>query len=230
MAKMSGSNPPSSAKRSARTSVQPPGARKMSRTASCWPWSISPVIHTVDDRPALVDRHADVEQLARVVPADQLRRHDSGVGPEGLLHQDVDGVGVRGDVVVAEQQQRRPLHHRQDLVGAGPEPPVDREPAHEGAREHRRHHRGGVDGAGRVEDQHRQLGVVLGGEGPQRLLEPFSGVARDDHGDDRRSNGLHQGREATRPLRASPAFLGPDGSVSEPSRVLAIVSTGLYSS
>ena len=42
MATMAGSNPPSSANRSPRTSMQPPGATKTSRTASCWPWSTSP--------------------------------------------------------------------------------------------------------------------------------------------------------------------------------------------
>ncbi len=42
MATTSGSNPPSSLRRSARTRVKPPGATKTSRTASCWPASISP--------------------------------------------------------------------------------------------------------------------------------------------------------------------------------------------
>ena len=41
MATMAGSKPPSSSKRSARIRLAPPGATKTSRTASCWPWSIS---------------------------------------------------------------------------------------------------------------------------------------------------------------------------------------------
>ena len=42
MATMPPSKPLSSAKRSARTRMHPPGATKTSRTASCWPWSTSP--------------------------------------------------------------------------------------------------------------------------------------------------------------------------------------------
>ena len=42
MAVTPGSKPPSSAKRSARIRMHPPGATKTSRTASCCPWSTSP--------------------------------------------------------------------------------------------------------------------------------------------------------------------------------------------
>ena len=78
-------------------------------------------LHPVDDGATFVHRHAHVQKPRGVVPADQLRSHDAGVGPERLLDQDVDGVGVGGDVVVTQQQERCALHHRQGLVGAGPE-------------------------------------------------------------------------------------------------------------
>ena len=48
--------------------------------------------------------------------------------------------------------------------------------ANKSPRKHTRHAWRGVDGAGRVEHEHRQFRVVLGGEGPQGLLEP---LARD---------------------------------------------------
>jgi len=97
MAKMSGSNPPSSANRSKRTRVHPPGAEKdVAHRVVLTVVDLSR-LHTVDDGAAFVHRHADVQQLRGVVPIDQLRRHDAGVGAERFLHEDVDCVGVRSD-------------------------------------------------------------------------------------------------------------------------------------
>ncbi len=53
MATMPASNPFSSAKRSARTRMQPPGATKTSRTASCCPWSTSPSMMRSTTAPVL---------------------------------------------------------------------------------------------------------------------------------------------------------------------------------
>ena len=123
-------------------------------------------LHAVDDSATLVDRHADVQQPRRVVPTDQFRSHDAGVGPERLLHHDVHGVGVRGDVVVAEQQQRRAAHHREHFVGRGAEALVRRHHPHKRPRKHTCHARRGIHRARRVQDEDRQLRVVLRGEGP----------------------------------------------------------------
>ena len=71
----------------------------------------------VDDGPGLVTAHPDVQEDPRVVPVDELGRDDPGVGAERLLDQAVDAVGVQGDVVVEEQEERRALHHAQGLVG-----------------------------------------------------------------------------------------------------------------
>ena len=106
--------------------------------------------------------------------------------------------------------------------------------AHKGPRKHSRHARRGIDRARRVEDEDRQLGVVLRGEGPQRLVEPLAGIARDDHGHDRRSDmGLHQGQEATRRSRSAPqASQVPRGtwSATAPAKCLQLLALTLYNS
>ena len=131
-------------------------------------------IDPVDHGSPFVHRHADMEQPAGVVPAHQLRGHDPGVRPVGLLDQKVDGVGCGGHVVVAEEEVGRPLDHGEDLVGARPEAAVLSQQAHECPRKLRRHNGRRILGTSGVEDQDRQLGILLGGEGAQRLGEPGS--------------------------------------------------------
>ncbi len=77
---------------------------------------VLPVVHlardnAVDHRPRLVAAHPDVQQDARVVPIDELRRHDAGVGTERFFNQPWDCVGVERHVVVAEQEECCPLDH-----------------------------------------------------------------------------------------------------------------------
>ena len=93
----------------------------------------------VDHRSPLVHGHPHMDQALGVVPADHLGRDDPGVGAEGLLHQQVDGVGEQGHVVVAEQEVVGAVDHGLDLVDGGPEPPVLLEAAHVGRGQHRRH-------------------------------------------------------------------------------------------
>ena len=98
----------------------------------------------VDDRSPLVHGHPDMDQPLGVVPADHLGRDDAGVGTEGLLHQQVDGVGEEGHVVVAQQEVVGPVDHGLDLVDRGPEPTVLLEAAHVGRGQDRRHPGGEV--------------------------------------------------------------------------------------
>ena len=65
----------------------------------------------LDDRTTLVHGHPHVDQPLGVVPADHLGRDDPGVGPECLLHQQVDGIGEQGHVVMAEQEVVGPVDH-----------------------------------------------------------------------------------------------------------------------
>ena len=153
-------------------------------------------VHTVDDCATLVDGHAHVDQAIGVAPAHDLRRHDAGVRAERLFHQEVDRVGKERDVVVAEHVVRGAVDHRADLVDRGPEAAVLLEPADVCGRQYGCHPGGEVIVAGRVENQHRELPVVLGGERGQGLFEPRARVVGDDDGDDRRSQCFHQGSEA----------------------------------
>ncbi len=147
----------------------------------------------VDDGAGLVATHADVEQDARVVPVDELRRDDPGVGAERLLDQLVDGVAVQGHVVVAQQVEGGALDHAQRLVGGGGVAGAPGEMADEGVGEDPAHPLGDLRAVlARVEDQDRQLLVVLRRQGGERLFEPGSGVGRDHDGDHRRHLGVHQ--------------------------------------
>ena len=120
MATMAASNPPSSAKRSARTRVQPAGGHEDVAHRVVLAVVDLPGLHPLDHRAGLVGVHPDVQQDRRVVPADHLGRDDAGVGAERLLDHDVDGVRVRRTVVVAEEEEGRPLDHR---PGPGRPPP-----------------------------------------------------------------------------------------------------------
>ena len=80
----------------------------------------------VDHGTRLVAAHPDVEQDCGIVPVHELGGHHAGIGAEGLLHELVDGVGVEGDVVVAEQEEGGPFHHAEHLVGGGRVPRTSR--------------------------------------------------------------------------------------------------------
>ena len=69
----------------------------------------------------------------RVVPVDELGADDRGVRAERLLHEQAHGVGIRGDVVVAQEVEGRPVDDLDHLVGGGAEAGILLEPAHEGA-------------------------------------------------------------------------------------------------
>jgi hypothetical protein len=82
-----------------------------------------------EGRTEAVGAHADGQQGLRLVPADQLRPDDAGVGAVGLLYQQADGVGGQRHIVVADQEERRTLHHRQRPVDGGADAGVGAEAA-----------------------------------------------------------------------------------------------------
>ena len=199
MATIPASKPLSSVKRSARTRMQPPGATKTSRTASCCPWSTSPSVMRSTTAPVLSQLMPTWRRTRGSSQLHELRRHHAGVGAERLLHQLVDGIGIERDVVVQEQEEGRSLHHAEGLVGGGGVAGVSRQVAHEGIGEDPGHplRHLGIVLPGR-QDEDRQLLVVLGRQRRKRLFEPGSGVGRDDDGDHGRHLGVHQGAEAIR--------------------------------
>ena len=107
-----------------------------------------------------VDRLTDLEQDLRVVVVDELRPDDRRVGPERLLDQQADRGGVDDDVVVAEQDEGRALHHLDHVVGRRREARGLREPADERAGQDARDAGGGIDRGSGVQDQDREGRVV----------------------------------------------------------------------
>ena len=133
-----------------------------------------------------VDGATDIEEDFGIVRADELRAHDPRVRPVGLLHEQPHDVGREHHVVVAEHEERGPFDGPEGLVGGFRETggrfeaPDERAGQPGGDPGCRVHVRAAVD------DQHGQIRVVLAYEGVERFVEPFPGVARDDHGHDRR--------------------------------------------
>ena len=110
----------------------------------------------------LVDHRADLQQAGGVVPGDQLRADDAGVGPVRLLDEGPHGVGLEGDVVVAEQVEGGALDDREDLVGGGAEPGVVRRG---GARRRRAGRRRPAASGRRPNRRRRRAPTVTGSPG-----------------------------------------------------------------
>ena len=158
-----------------------------------------------------VDGAPDVEEHLGVVGAHELRAHDAGVRAVRLLDEHTHRGRVEHDVVVAEQQERRVLRDRERLVGRGREPRAGVEPPHEGARELGGHPCRGILVGPAVDDQEREVGVVLVDEAGEGVLEPWPGIAGDhDRGDRRVGGGWLLDRVRIRPRRRR-AGLGRGG-------------------
>ena len=146
MAKISGSNPPSSAKRSNRTSVQPPGARKTSRTASCWPWSISPGSIRSTTAPPLSTAiptwsnrvgSSQLTSFGATTPA--LDRNDSST-----KMWTASGSGATSSW--QNNSSDAPSHHRRGLRWRWPRSPGSSAAGEQKPQEAQRHARRGIDG------------------------------------------------------------------------------------
>ncbi len=132
-----------------------------------------------------VDAEADRLQHARIVPLDELRANHPGVGPEHLLDHEAHRRRIDGDVVVAEEERTVvALDEPQDLVGRRPEAGVGIERPHERVGQPDLDPRLDADlsrcAVGRQEEE-PEVGVILFGEGVERLLEPLTRFVDDDH-------------------------------------------------
>ena len=159
------------------------------------------------DLPEAVESQTDVLEHGGVIPRHELRADDTGVGSVELLDEHPRAVGLERHVVMAEEKEPGVAFDQpQNLVRRCPEAGVGAEIAHE-----RVWQAGGdprlqglaVTGAGE-EEQGVEIGVVLGRERRERLVEPRVrrlGSVNDDDRDDRRRRrgvGFHQAVGASR--------------------------------
>ena len=176
------SNPPRARNRSARTSKHADGTAKTSVTASCCSWSTSPTSTRPAGLTEPVDVESDVLQDPRVVPGDDLRPDDAGVGAVQLLDHQTDGVGTEGDIVVTEAEEAvvavDELRHD---VGGWAESRVGPDVLDVRLR------KDAVDPGGEVvvgtvgdEEHGAQRRVVLGRQRFEALLEPRADLVDDD--------------------------------------------------
>ncbi len=157
-------------------------------TASCCSWSTSPDVDAAGGFSEAVDVEADVLQQAGVVPGDDLRSDDAGVGAVQLLDHQSDGVRIEGDVVVAEAEEAVvALDELGHDVGDRAEPGIGPDRLDE------RVGKDAVDAGCDVvvgsvgdEEDRAQRWVVLAGERLEALLEPRADSVDDDRDDDRR--------------------------------------------
>ena len=149
-----------------------------------------------DDRIDLAEPvHSQTDRLqhARIVPLDELRPDSAGVRPVQLLDHQTQRVGLRGDVVVAEQEEPVvTLDEPQHFVGCRAESHVDPDRSDECAGQALLDsfvdRLGTVDGftLGDDEEEDAKIRVVLSGERVEGVVEPFTRVVHDDDRDDRR--------------------------------------------
>ncbi len=133
----------------------------------------------------VVDRHPDLEQHVGVVVVDELGPDDARVRAVGLLDQEPDRVGIEHDVVVAEEQEDGALD-RAPAPRSRP-PRTRRWPSSRRTKAPGRASAIAAVGSSLgpvVEHEDRQGRVVLRAEALERVLEPGSGVVRDDDRDD----------------------------------------------
>jgi hypothetical protein len=167
-----------------------------------------------------VEAEADVLEQAGLVPVDELRSDDPGVGAEELGNEHSNSVPRRGDVVVAQQEEAVvAVDEAQHLVGDRTEPEVPGGGTDEGARDD------GADAGDRLveprlvarrhQEQRAKVRVVLVGERLQRLVEPVAWLVHDHDGHDRRHElgvRLHDGTRLAARLRRERSPIVPDGS------------------
>ena len=118
------------------------------------------------------------------------------------------GIGVEGTVVVAEEEERGALDHAEGFVAGCGVARLAGQEAHEGLGEEAtdaNRHIGLIPGD---EDQDGELLVLLGGQGGQRILEPWIRPGGHQDRNHCRNLGLHQVSEANRSKVPDPCCLG----------------------
>ncbi len=101
------SNPPTSAKRVARTSVNAPGTANTSRRPSCWPWSSSPRSTNGRATPTLSTVRPNWVKRRGASHCTSFGPDDVGVPLVGGGHEGADRTGIGGGVVVGEDEELR---------------------------------------------------------------------------------------------------------------------------
>ena len=193
---MPSSKPLSASNRSTRTSMQPDGTMKTSRTASCCSWSSSPGSQSGTRTPA----------LSAPIPTESSRSgssHSTSFGPTmpafDRKASSTSWRTVAGSSATSSWRKKkkpRAFDELQRLVRGRSEPRVGVEPADVGPGKPGGDRCSHVAFAARVDDEHREVRVVLSGERGQQLVEPCAGIVGNQHGDDRRRRlrlGLHNG-------------------------------------
>ena len=193
---IAGSNPPSVRNRSARTSRQAEGSVNTSRTASCCSWSYSPGSVIGSTSPKRSSPSPTCWSTAG-------SSHDTSFGPTTpAFDRYSSSTSIRtqsgSSATSSWQKQEEPgvtLDQAQHLVGRRPEAGVGAEVADERLRQAGRDPRLERLGVARTgeEEEGVEVGVVLGRDRGERLVEPGLcglGVDDDDRDDRRRRRGV----------------------------------------
>ncbi|CAB4323068.1 unannotated protein [freshwater metagenome] len=136
-----------------------------------------------------IGTHAHRKQSGWVGPFNDLGADDAGVRSIGLLDKYADDTRFESDIVVTQQEERCALNRDEGLVGGGGEPRIGIEPPQmrcgqnsgNSIPESRR------IGTGCIDEEHRDVRIILGIDAGEGLLEPPSGVMGDHHDHDGRS-------------------------------------------
>jgi len=168
-----------------------------------------------------VDRVADGSQLGGPVPVDELGTDDAGVGPERFGHQRRHRALAEAYVIVEDEVEGRSLDRHEHLVRCGGEPSVGVEALHERGRQDVGDALGRIVLARVVQDEHRQVLVVLRRDRLERVLEPVTGIRGDEHGHHRRSAEADERfRRGEAPLRVELRLVDLDRSRTDGGPVL----------
>ncbi len=136
-----------------------------------------------------VDGPADLEEDLGVVGVDELRADDAGVGAVRLFQHDADRTRVENDVIVTKEEKGGTLDRRQRLICRAREADALGQALHVRAGQHVGDARRRVVVGRHVDDEDREIRIVLGSQRPQRVVEPGLRIARHDNRGDRWSSG-----------------------------------------
>ena len=144
-----------------------------------------PALDPAHRRAEAVHVQAELQDTVRLGLVDELRADDPGVRAHRLFDHHPNGVAIEDDVVVAEQVVGRAVHDVARRVRTRAETGVLLEPDDVEARRDRGD--AGREGlaACRIDDERRQVRVVLRQKRAQAPLEPRSRIGGYDDGDDR---------------------------------------------
>ena len=142
--------------------------------------------HDVGGYGEAVDDVGDMLQPVGIVPFEELRADDPGVGTQRLDHEQPHRVRFGGDVVVADHQEHRVNMGIEERVRRGREAVCVRGIEHRRLGQESLHPSGHGRVARGVHHHDLKARIVLRGEALQGVFEPVAGGVGDDHRKDRR--------------------------------------------